>query len=109
MTAVDHDDELPAPEIAEKPEIAALLETVARLKADNAAKAELIAELQCKDYDADLRPLKRLCRTDREYENALWASRRPAKVPKVVKMGGKVLSKPSWVDHWRRITGRLGA
>jgi hypothetical protein len=87
----------------QRPEIAALLETVAHLKADNATKAEQIAELQAQD--GELRPLKQLCRDLREYECALRGARR-SKTLNTTMVGGRVCSKPSWVDHWRRATGR---
>jgi hypothetical protein len=101
MIAIDRgDDELPDA-------IAALESTVATYRADNARLVARVAELE--ERDGDLRPLKQLCNSEREYENALRAARRPSKTPKVVRLDGKVLSKSSWVDHWRRITGRSGA
>ena len=100
--AIDHDRDEDEP-LAERPEIAALLETVARLKADNATKAAQIAELQAQD--GELRPLKRLCRDDREYQCALRGARR-SKTLKTTMVGGRVCSKPGWVADWRRATGR---
>jgi hypothetical protein len=103
MIAVDKDGDPLPEEIAERPEITALLETVERLRADNAAKAELIAELQSRD--GELKPLKVLCRDLREYECALRGARR-SKTIKTAMVGGRVCSKPGWLADWRRATGR---
>jgi hypothetical protein len=104
MIAAADDDELPE----EKPEIAALLQTVAALRADNLAKSRQIEELQA--HDGELQPLKQLCNGDsRLYENALRASRRPSKLLKTIKFDGRVMSKPAWMERWKALTGRGGA
>jgi hypothetical protein len=106
--AINQDDDLSSEEI--RPEIAALLATVERLKADNATKAAQIAELRRRANDGQnddqLRPLKQLCQDSAEYEAGLRGAR--TKALKATRIGGRLYSKPAWMARWRRITGRPG-
>jgi hypothetical protein len=99
-SAVDRDDAPPL-------EIAALLATIDAYRRDNERLHAKIAELEREEpSDPDLRPLKMLCETPAEYEKAR-RDRRSTRLLRVVRLSGRLFSKPIWIEEWKRRTGRL--